>query len=402
MDNTAAVNASSRKFDDMEAVRGFAALGVVFYHFLHGFLPTSQVSGWNGLGRLVIVDRPVLLALINGPFMVSIFFVLSSYVLTVKLVRESDLRSAAAAIAKRFPRLLPLTIIGSVVPAILFVGGWMANEDVAAVINSSWLERSGGVKSDPAMPPPSIVGGILDAVELFWRGWSQYNSALWTMKYELIGSVFALATAVAVGSVRRLKTDACVILVIGVAGLWVHPLVSVCVVTVFLTKYVCQPGFELPRRAIIALLVAGIVLGSTYKSLPEELLQEDWVRTQALRVDWLLHGAGAMMILVAVRGWKKSPFQDNRLGRTLGRLSFPMYVLHVPVFGSVASGIFVALGYGAASFALAFVVSITVLMVASFPLALLDEAWVQKLNTVMKRFANRDRVPSAMAADPAP
>lgn len=253
----------AKKFADMEALRGLAALGVVIYHYLYGFVPAAGHSSAVPIGGVVMVERPVLLAFINGPFLVWIFFVLSSFVLTARLVRDADPRVAIIAMAKRFPRLFPLTLIGALLPALLFAAGWTYNHQLAEMIGSTWLERSGGVKIWDDWPKPSLFGGARDSLLLFGRGYSQYNSALWTMKYELIGSIFALATAMIMGARRRVGPDAVITLVLGVVGLTVHSLISICVATVFVTKYVAQQDFKIGPLVVAACIIGGLVLGST-------------------------------------------------------------------------------------------------------------------------------------------
>jgi peptidoglycan/LPS O-acetylase OafA/YrhL len=392
----------TKKLADMEALRGFAALGVVVYHYLHGFLPAADPASAARVTGMVIIERPFLLAFINGPFMVSIFFVLSSFVLTTKLVRQPDQRIAIVAMAKRLPRLFPLTLIGAILPALLFAAGLTYNHELAALIGSPWLERSGGVKIDTGWPEPSILGGLRDSVLLFGRGLSQYNSALWTMKYELVGSIFALATAMLIGAVRRPVIDALVILVLGVVGLTVHPLIAICVATVFVTKYVVHPDFQLGRFGIVGCIIAGLILGSTYKSLPEELLIDPWTSRQILRLDWLVHGTGAILLFLGIRGMPGTGFSTGALGKHLGRLSFPIYVLHLPVFASVASAAILVMGYSEVSVTLAFFIAMGVLFGISLPVAMLDEWWVARLNAMMHRFyPGRARAP-AVNADPAP
>lgn len=392
----------TKKFADMEALRGFAALGVVVYHYLYGFVPAAWHSSAAPINGMVMVERPFLLAFINGPFMVSIFFVLSSFVLTTKLVREADSRIAIIAMAKRFPRLFPLTLIGALLPALLFAAGWTYNHQLAEMIGSTWLERSGGVKTWDDWPEPSVFGGVRDSILLFGRGLSQYNSALWTMKYELVGSIFALATAMLVGARRKVAVDAVITLALGVVGLTVHPLISICVATVFVTKYVAHPDFKIGPLTVAACIIGGLILGSTYKSLPEELLIDPWSMRQVLRIDWLVHGAGAILLFLGIRGASGSSFGAGSFGTYLGRLSFPIYVLHLPVFASVASGLILVLGYSESSVMLAFFVSMGVLFAISHPAAMFDEWWVGRLNAMLRRFYPRRARAQAVTADPAP
>jgi peptidoglycan/LPS O-acetylase OafA/YrhL len=248
----------TRKFADMEALRGFAALGVVIYHYLNGFVPVEASGSTVAVDALVMVERPILLAFINGPFLVTIFFVLSSFVLTTRLVTEADRRAGVVAMVKRFPRLFPLTLIGVLLPALLYAAGWTYNHDLAEVIGSPWLERSGGVKTFGDWPAPSVSGGLSDSILLFGRGLSQYNSALWTMKYELVGSLFAIATAMLMGARQRYWTDAAITVVLGAVGLMVHPLISICVATVLVTKYVTRADFTLGPLAVAVCVIGGL------------------------------------------------------------------------------------------------------------------------------------------------
>lgn len=391
----------TKKLADMEALRGFAALGVVIYHYLYGFIPSAGPALGARFEGLIMIERPIVLAFINGPFMVTIFFVLSSFVLTTRLVREPDNRAALIAMAKRLPRLFPLTFIGALLPALLFAAGWTFNHQLAELIGSQWLERSGGVKTFDGWPEPSVVGGLLDSLMLFLRGLSQYNSALWTMKYELVGSLFALATAMLMGAGQRVLIDALITLVLSLVGLTVHPLIAICVATVFVTKYVAKPDFQLGRFSITACLIGGLVLGSTYKSIPDELLTDPWTTRQVLRIDWLTHGVGALLLLLGVRSARWTGFDGGWPGRHLGRLSFPIYVLHLPVFASVASGAILWRGYNEASVVFAFIVSMGVLFAISLPVAMIDEWWVGQLSRVSRYFYPRPAQTPAVKADPA-
>jgi peptidoglycan/LPS O-acetylase OafA/YrhL len=372
-----------QRFEDADFLRGVAAAGVVVYHFLYGFLPAAPSGGFGA--SLVSVDRPVLLAAFNGPFLVSVFFVLSSFVLTSNLVRQSDPRRAAIGVIKRFPRLLPLTIIGTALPAALFFCGWMFNSEAAGLTGSSWLERSGGVKLWEPWPYPTLPGAALDVLSLFVRGISQYNSVLWTMKYELLGSILALITAALLGSRPRALLDGAIAALLAYAALKVHPLCAVCVATVYLTKY----GFPLLRRLGkswgLALILVGLVLGSTNQSFPQAWLADEWAARQILRADWFIHGLGAMLLLMGTRAMSLSSVYQSAPSRFLARHSFAMYVLHVPLQGSVASLVILLLGNNVLGIAMAFVVSTGLLALLMRPVSRLDEVWVNRLNRVFSR-----------------
>lgn len=365
---------------DVEFVRGVAALGVVVYHFARAFLPPEGDGGFGSVWG-ISAEPPFLFALVNGPFMVAVFFVLSSYVLSVKLVRENNWTRGIMPIAKRFPRLIVLTLVGTLLPGALYVLGLMANVDVGVITGSDWVGWSGGIKESPDLPAVSMWGAVADAFILYDRGYSQYNSALWTLRYELIGSCSALAVAALIGATRRPVLDALLVAVLGAVLLKIHPLVSICVGTVYVTKYMAVRPLGFPAWSSVLLIVGGLVLGSTYKAIPDAYLTSEWIAAQAERLDWLVHGAGAVFVFLGCRFLGSAVFEKVPLSRTLGRLSFPFYVLHIPLQASIASLIVVEMGYGWQSLLLGFVASSAALVVLAVLVARLDEWWVRVLGS---------------------
>jgi len=366
------------RYDDLEMLRGLAALAVVVYHFLQAFLPADSISPFAGALGFGI-ERPFVLAPINGPFMVTIFFVLSSFALTLKLVEQRSPAAVLTAMAKRFPRLLPLTLIGTVFPAMLFVLGLMFNDEVAALTGSRWLRLYGGIFPQESGPEPSLAGAVVDSVRLFGGG-SPYNSVLWTMRYELIGSLFALFTALLIAGRQRLFSDFAITLVLGVFALRIHGLCAICVGTVFLTKYLCTSDVTFSPKTAIALIVGGLIIGCTYKPFPESMATDPGFRQYVLRIDWLIHGVGAIMVFLGVHRWRRSSAADWPWARELGKLSFAVYVLHVPVIGSLASGIVLGLGYGWPSILVAGLATAVVTWALAKVTSNFDLWWVGRLN----------------------
>lgn len=367
------------RYDDLELLRGVAALAVVVYHFLQAFLPPHSASPMaNTLG--LAVERPFVLAPINGPFMVTIFFVLSSYALTLKLVDERAPGAVLTAMTKRFPRLLPLTLFGTVFPATLFALGWMFNDEAAALTGSEWLELYGGIYPQRNLPAPSVVGALSEGVQLFHRGSSPYNSVLWTMRYELIGSLMALGTALIIAGRRRPLQDLAITAVLGALALSVHALCAICVGTVLLTKYLRNSNFTLPPRIAITLIVGGLIIGSTYKPFPEYMAMDPDMSRYVLRMDWLIHGVGAIMIFLGVHCWRRATAPDWPLARLLGKQSFAVYVLHVPIIGSLASAIVYWMGYGWPGVVMAGVATAAGTGALAWAASGFDIWWVGRLN----------------------
>ncbi|MEZ0497945.1 acyltransferase [Sphingomonas sp. IW22] len=374
------------RYDDLELLRGLAAVAVVIYHFLRAFLPPSQMPLFADVMGIA-VERPFVLALVNGPFMVTIFFVLSSFALTVRLVEARVTVPTLVAMTKRFPRLFPMTFVGAMLPALLFAAGWMMNVEASALNGSSWLANSGGVKISNNWPDPSIVGGAADSIRLFAQGLSQYNSVLWTMRYELLGSLIALSTALVIAGERRPLFDVAATGLIALLALPLHSLCSICAVTVLLTKYLRGSPIRFPPHVAATLILLGLAIGSTYKPFPEEMATDPQIGVHVLRMDWLIHGVGAVLVFLGVHRWRREQAPDWPRARKLGQLSFAIYVLHVPVIGSLASAVVLAMGYNLIGVGLAALATLLATGLMALWLSRLDLWWVGMLNRVARKVA---------------
>ena len=392
---------ASSKLRDVDRLRGYAALGVALYHFLLAYVPAATApKAMAALG--LVAQRPVLIAPLNGHFMVTVFFVLSSFVLTRGIVAGGERRRGVVAIAKRFPRLLPLTLAGVLLPAMLHLLGWLPTHAVAAITQSPWLDRSGGVKYWDPWPAVSLWSAARDGVMLFAHGVSQFNSALWTMKYELFGSMLALFGATLIGSKQRPVLDALLLTLLALAALRLHPLCAICVATVYVAKYVLARPADLKLPVALCLIGAGLILGSTFKALPQELAWDEWTRTQMMRIDWLVHGAGATALLVGMRGIARLRDADGWIGRQLGRLSFAVYVIHIPIQSAVAGVVILTFGYHPISVVASLLFSMALIFLLAWPLSRLDEQWMAQLN---RWFSGRPAPVSgerAVSRNPAP
>lgn len=388
------------KYHDVDMLRGYAALAVALYHFLLAYVPPSAAPAAMDSAGLV-AERPFLLAIVNGHFMVTIFFVLSSFVLTKGFVSGQGSHAprgrVLTAMAKRLPRLLPLTLIGSLLPFLLLAAGWLPAQEAAQITGSDWLDRSGGVKYWAPWPAASLSGAAADAGRLFLSGVSQYNSALWTMKYELFGSLLALLSAMIVGTRRRPLLDALLLTAIAIAALKIHPLCAICVTTVYVTKYLLDRPADVRPAVAAALIAVAMLLGSTFKSIPHSVIADDWMWTQVLRIDWIIHGIGATALLLGVRGIARLREADWRIGRLLGRLSFAIYVIHVPMQSSIGGSIMIAFGHHPLTVAAAFLLSMAAIFALAWPVARIDELWVVRLNRFVSPARRSETGPAAQA-----
>ncbi len=87
----------------------------------------------------------------------------------------------------------------------------------------------------------------------------------------------------------------------------------------------------------------------------------------------------------------------SRPSRFLGRISFPLYLVHIPVLCSAGCGMVLAVvpsaGVGAAGSA-ALLTTVAVSIAASVPLTLLNDIWTACVDRWAQRFAEDAAVPA--------
>jgi peptidoglycan/LPS O-acetylase OafA/YrhL len=164
-----------------DGLRGVAAFIVVVFHYILLLYP--HLSPSTSATPVALADTPLHI-LWNGPFAVAIFFVLSGFVMAAAAERRrASLLSNS--VARYFRLAIPAT--ASCILAWIWLTIWpdSAQTLAASVENPSrWLAITyqGEIMPLGVAVADGMVGN-------FVRGFSQFNNVLWTMQYELVGSI---------------------------------------------------------------------------------------------------------------------------------------------------------------------------------------------------------------------
>jgi peptidoglycan/LPS O-acetylase OafA/YrhL len=353
----------------LEAIRGLAALVVVAWHTCLAFFPTL-IGVYSKSGEQDLQGNPLFL-LIHGPAAVSLFFVLSGYVLTRHYFATGNNRFLLKGAVKRWPRLMGpvlLVVLGSY---FLFKFNLYDYEKAGAISGSSWLTTFGSAYDTK---PPILFWDAFSqgAYFTFFRGDYSYDSSIWTMHLEFVGSFIAFGFAPILFESRKcsLLLTAGLILIVSIlahhAGLGAFPIgVGL---AVLLPSGKSMPG----RYAIPALCIAFYLLGFSgalkyiYEVLPAV------VATRAGDIHII---ASAILIAVAETYPPLGKILSGQISRFLGDLSFPVYLVHVPIICSIGSATYLVVGaYSAA------LVSVISSVFVSLPLITFSRAWLKKVN----------------------
>jgi peptidoglycan/LPS O-acetylase OafA/YrhL len=339
----------------LDGLRGVAALMVMVGHLVMMVWPSLLVTevfpvstpAW----QLGLAASP-LSALWDGRLAVSVFFILSGYVLTSAATAR---RAGFPALAgKRYLRLA-LPVLAATLPTLLLKPlGWYFNHELAFVTGSAWMDSvtSSGFQ-------PSLLSWLRNAfwVVFFVDGHTSYNALLWTMKFEWYGSLLVfLLTSLLPHRGWRLAV-ACLLLawlgllptyvylhlfMVGLifhdtravwrdrmAGTIVIPPVLADIGGILLLAF----GVYLPRLVMVMVTAGGNSLAALL-----------WLRAalpswQADR--WMI---GAVPVVLGVL---LAPRLQHWLGlplcRFLGRISFPLYLFHLPIILSLGSWLMLSL-----------------------------------------------------------
>lgn len=370
------------KLVQLEALRGVAAFIVVAWHFLWAFDP-ARIGIVDGFDPSTALLGSVGFASIDGPAAVTLFFVLSGFVLPLGFFRSGRTEIVVRATAKRWLRLVCLVMLAVLLSWLLFRCGPYRHREAAQLSGSAWLGTFGG--SHPNGFTPSFGGAALEGLLFaFLREPDMYDPVLWTMHHEFIGSFVTFYLAVMLWRARR----AVAIWLLASAAVVVHftdPYLIAFVAGTGLAWLVTRFDVHLSSAVAAACIAGGIFLFGYLEpagSYGAFQILRDASPTRFDRIA--MHTVSGMLIILGLIG-------NDRFGRSLaaapfrllGRLSFPVYLFHFPLLCSLACMLFVALRPTMS-------LHLTLLLVAAaytplviglgYLLACVDEAWLRWVN----------------------
>lgn len=323
------------RFFALDGLRGVAAVSVVLFHYMACFMPnlvpdySRSVPWW--------VDTPIGL-FFNGGFAVSLFFVLSGFVLAsasahrksplwwdliARWVRLAGPATASVLIAWALLRLFPT-----------------ATERLDAVISSGWHQHV-LQESIPGLHRAAFDGLFGN----FINGYSSFNNVLWTMKLELIGSVgvFVFYRVVA----ERWRLHGLVVVLVAMAVLHVEPAFVAFALGGVGCELVSRHILRMRNRTACCLFGLGILL-----AFPAAGFSARWglaALPPLLKIgdppSMIAPLAAFLMLLAVVQSPTIARPLRSPIGLFLGRVSFPLYLIHVPLLYTLVAASVIAMDW---------------------------------------------------------
>jgi peptidoglycan/LPS O-acetylase OafA/YrhL len=281
---------NSRRFAELDALRGVAALWVVLYHY------TSGVAVWLPQQPQLAAEVTVWPGNLQGWYAVHLFFMISGFVIMMTLERSRHLRDFAIS---RFARLYPAYWCALAISGAISLVWPLAQEHVTLsqiLVNTTMLNLFLGIRS--------------------------VDEVYWSLAFEV--GFYALAgLTLAANATRRAER---------LGAYWV-------LAAFVLLKLLPQVGAEIPWRiqAATALPYAGLfVAGLTFYRIRTDginlwrvsLLALCYVQRVAFTEEMttIMTTAFFVIFILCVSG--RATFLQNRLLLWLGAISYPLYLVH--------------------------------------------------------------------------
>jgi peptidoglycan/LPS O-acetylase OafA/YrhL len=386
--NSNSETTGTKRLVPLEAFRGLAAMVVLISHFFLGFAPyvTGVFKGMRNDSSLV--GSPFFVVF-NGAAAVAFFFTLSGFVLSWSYFNDPDPRRLKLAFLKRYPRLVGLVVLTNILSYLLFKFDLYYFLPASELSKSNWLAtftNSGWTTEFK----PSFVGAVSQGFTTFFTGKVYYNTNLWTMKEEFFGSlyVYMLASFIVVVLGSRYLLIAGLLFV--TATMFYSHAMMPFVVGVFFCAFCVQKKPQLSY--FNALIVIGVSL--YLMGFREPIKSYAWLGflkgVAPHLVETLIQTLGSCgLILAVISNQRVFNSLNGRLFALIGKLSFPLYLIHTLVICSISSFAFLMLakqGFTANQvLALAFAVTIAVSVVVSVILFKFDDWWVSRVNAFAKK-----------------
>lgn len=328
---------TSHKIVSLESLRGLAALTVVLFHFT-AFYPNIASAGLIHSSFETYVTQTPLFVLFNGAFAVLVFFVLSGFVLSYGFFHKgADLIASAL---KRYFRLMPVALVSVLVAFIGLKLGLFQNNE-ANIMVTNW--QNSGI---------NILQALWEGAAGIFMSVSEHtdpmlNPVLWTIYYELLGSILVYSFLALAGKDCRRKYIYALLLFAFSGTYFVGFIAGVIIADVYqnrkelISRLSHQPVFYKVSALIVAFYLASFPPfkdGNTLSALYQPLLFMN--ANYGMNRTILYTIASVIIIVLILTSTRLKKILEVRPLVYLGKISYSLYAIHYVLLGLVGSAVF--------------------------------------------------------------
>lgn len=315
----------------VDGLKGIACIGIFCHHFALIFFPAIHYGPWatSHLGGVdAYLAQSPLSAALNGNFLVAVFCMLSAFVLSLQVLGLEDKSRLGSVVAKRYFRLMP-PLFGVGLLVWLFLRfGLFTNGEVAAATGSPWA----GLYYQGVLSFRDFLEAAL--VKVWFYGDESLSTAFWMLSKLFYGSFLSVLLSTVAWKYGKRAW----ILYVAVAMLLFDKSELLLAFTLgTLLAWMLERGIRLPKCIPPAAVVLGLVLGG----YPSGIAATNFYRffRGLACADW--HSLGAFLLLLGILFWEGAQkILSRRLLCWLGKISYSVYLIHIPLLFSLSTGVF--------------------------------------------------------------
>ena len=311
-----------RRVSYLDGLRGIAAVIVAFDHFSGAFLPwkPGQVSAlaW-------FVSTPPFSLITDGTFSVYIFFALSGFVLAESTSRTK--RPLPLLLVTRYLRLTLPMLVSLFFAVILLRLFSNTRAEFASLQPGSWFEQSFHFSGSPTLGR-ALKEGLWG---VYATGLAPVNDVLWTMRKELLGSIFIYGVYKLFPAPHRVK----VLLALTALCVLSPPYLGFPLGALFREAWATQRLRDSSWSWLVLIVAVLLATGATtLERMAPSLTSGPFLH--GYKIFALGDSIAAAMVLYAVLTlWKLRSWFSATGPVFLGRISFFFYLVHLPLVVSV-------------------------------------------------------------------
>jgi peptidoglycan/LPS O-acetylase OafA/YrhL len=382
-DNITIQSAPGERSAVLDCARGLACLAVVNWHLMLAFRPMHN-KPTNFVASLHAFYTSPLHFFCNGQAAVVFFFVLSGCVLSQQFFQTRNLTQLHRALIKRYPRLVfSIFVINLSFSIVAALHGVYATES-SVITGSSWLE-TWGLSSLHVADDVSVAEAIKESLFTCFTGSQRYNSSLWTMRIEFLGSVFLMCSLpVLYGADCRRRRIAIYCLLFAVSyrlnanfpAFFAGALATDKHLTSSLQRHIGR------GRAAVTIALLFLALGK---------LNTGWYFHSAFNSEnaqRAIHTCASFVLILWLLSIKvnKSSYLFRVL-TSVGNNSFAIYLLHVPIILTITSFIHISLHSVLApwqEFLILASCTHCISLLCAIPVSTMDRWWCSAIDRIVK------------------
>lgn len=252
----------------------------------------------------------------------TIFFILSGYVLTQRFFQTGDYKILEGMAVRRYPRLM-IPVLGSVIFVYILLKMHMLTPTESM---PTWEEI------------PSIYAILLNGLYgVFFNGDNSFNAPLWTMKTEFLGSMIVFMMAALFGKSRHRF-----LFYIGALVFFKISNLTVIIIGMIIADLYNSSDLKIYKLQNEFLLLLVFLLGSYFGCYHKDSVFYYWMgKNISSTVNLFLMTVGASLILISVLNSNilKTLF-SSKIFVFLGKISFSLYLTHSIILHSFSTNFY--------------------------------------------------------------